>query len=165
MAATPKRSVGIRAGDIFEIPAPGGRRGYGQVIVSGTVFYVVVFRELFHDLPDLDELLKGEPLLAGWTLDALIYSGKWRIVGNRLPISGRVPFPSYKVRVRGVPHVRDFSGENYRLATSEDWELLENKTTVAPIRYQNALLSHHGFGEWRSDYEALTIEHARRRVR
>jgi hypothetical protein len=165
VAAARKRSVRIRAGDIFEIPAPDGRRGYGQVIVGGTVFYVVIFRELYHDPPDLDQLLKGELLLVGWTLDALIYHGKWKIVGNRSPISARVPFPSYIVRVKGVPHVRDFSGDTYRLATTEDWELLENKTTVAPIRYQNALLSHHGFGEWRSDYEALTIEHARRRVR
>lgn len=165
MAVARKRSVRIGAGDIFEILAPDGRRGYGQVIVGGSAFYVVIFRELYSELPDLDQLITGELLLVGWTLDALIFNGKWKIVGNRLPISARAPFPSYKVRVRGVPHVRDFSGENYRLATSEDWELLENKTTVAPVRYQNALLSHHGFGEWRSDYEALTIEHARRRVR
>ncbi|MGD9599155.1 MAG: Imm26 family immunity protein [Steroidobacteraceae bacterium] len=165
MAEARERSVGIREGDLFAIPAPDGRFGYGQVVVGVTVFYVAIFRDLYNEPPDLDQLVKGELLLVGWTLDALIYHGRWKIVGNRPPISARVPFPSYKVRVEGVPHVRNFSGQHYRLATNEDWELLENKTTVAPIRYQNALLAYHGFGEFRSDYEALTIEHARRRIR
>jgi hypothetical protein len=102
--------------------------------------------------------------LVGWTLDALIHHGEWRVVGHISPIAERVPFPSYKVRVKGVSYVHDFNEKYHRRATAEEWELLENKTTVAPIRYQNALLAHHGFGEWRSDYESLTVEHARRRV-
>jgi len=157
------RSLKIKTGDVFEIPAPDGRHGYGQVIVGGAVFYVVIFRELYDARSDLDDVLKGELLLVGWTLDALIYHGRWKVVGNR-PAIARVPFPNYKVRVKGVPHVHDFNGENYRLATEHDWELLNNKSTVSPIRYQKALLAHHGIGEWRSDYEALTVEHARRRV-
>lgn len=164
MAEGRKRSTRVRAGDIFEIVAPDRGRGYGQVIVAGTALYIVVFRKLYADPAVLDDVLNGELLLVGWTLDALIHHGEWKIVGNRLPISARVPFPSYKVRVRGVPHVHDFNGANYRLATAEDWELLDHKTTVAPIRYQNAFLAFHGLGDWRSDYEAITAEHARRRA-
>jgi len=158
------RSLKVKKGDIFEIPTSDGRYGYGQVIVGGTALYVSVFRELYNSAPNLDDVLKGEILLVGWTLDALIYHGRWKIVGNRSPVAARVPFPSYKVRVKGVPHVHDFNGENYRPATARDWELLNYKTTVSAIRYQNALLAHHGLGEWRSDYEELTVEHARRRV-
>jgi hypothetical protein len=68
------------------------------------------------------------------------------------------------VRVKGVPHIHDFNGENYRPATSSDWGLLDHKTTIAPIRYQNALLAHHHVAVWRRDYEKLTVEYARRRV-
>lgn len=159
-----RSSTTVRAGDIFEILAPDGRRGYGQVILAGSVIYVVVFRDLFVERPSLSALADEDLLLVGWTLDALIHHGEWKIVGHRPPIAARVPFPSYKVRVNGVPHVHDFHGKNYRTASGKDWDLLENKTTVAPIRYQNALLAHHGFGEWRNDYELLTVEHARRRV-
>ena len=158
------RSAKVKQGDIFEIPSPDGRHGYGQVIVGGTAFYVAILAELYQGQPDLDEVLKGSVLLVGWTLDALIYHGRWKIVGNRPPISARVPFPSYKVRVKGMPHVHDFNGENYRPATAHDWELLDNKTIVSAIRYQNALLAHHGLEKWRDDYEELTVEHARRRV-
>jgi hypothetical protein len=159
-----RRSTRIRAGDIFEIPAPDGRRGYGQVIVAGALLYVAIFRDLYAEPPRLSDLLEEDFLLVGWTLDALIHHGEWRIVGHVSPSAARVPFPSYKVRVKGVPQVHDFTEKYHRRATAEEWELLENKTTVAPIRYQNALLAHHGFGEWRSDYESLTVEHARRRV-
>jgi len=164
MAAARRRSVRISAGDIFEIPVPDGRSGYGQVIISGAPFYVVIFRELYAASPDLNDLLTGEILLVGWTLDSLIYHGKWKIVGNQSPISARVPFPSYKVRIAGLPHVHDFSGEKSRLATDQDWELFDYKTTVAPIRYQNALLAANGLGEWRNDYDELTVEHARDRA-
>lgn len=156
-------SIRINAADIFEMPLFDGRRGYGQVIVGGDVLYVVVFRDIYDDLPDLDELIKKDILLVGWTLDALIYHGRWRIVGNRQPLSARVPFPSYKVRVIGEPYAHDFGGGNYRSATAEDWELLDYKTTVAPIMYQRARFARHGVGEWTRDYEELTVEHARRR--
>lgn len=153
----------VNAGDIFEMPLPDGRRGYGQVIIGGDVLYVAVFRDIYDALPDLDELIKNDVLLVGWTLDALIYHDRWKIVGNRQPIAARVPFPSYKVRVSGEAYVHDFEGGNYRSATAEDWELLDYKKTVAPIRYQRALFAHHGVGDWTKDYEELTVEHARRR--
>lgn len=159
-----RRSSKVSEGDIFEIPIPDGRRGYGQVIVGGKVFYIAVFRGLHHVQPDLGELIQDDILLVGWTVDALIYHGEWKIVGNRPPTSPRVPFPSYKVLVNGRPCTHDFNGDNFRPATPRDLELLENKTTVAPIRYQNALLAFHGFGEWRSDYNELTAQHARHRV-
>jgi hypothetical protein len=154
----------VGKGDIFAIPAADGRSGYGQVIVGGITVYVAIFCNLHEITPDLDDLLKSGILLVGWTLDALIHHGEWKIVGSRSPISERVPFPNYKVRVKGVPHIHDFNGENYRPATSSDWGLLDHKTTIAPIRYQNALLAHHHVAVWRRDYEKLTVEYARRRV-
>lgn len=164
VATSRKRSVKTRAGDIFAMPAPNRQSGYGQIIVGGSVFYVAVFREIYDSPPDLDELLLSEILLAGWTLDALIYHGEWQVIGNRPPISDRVPFPTYKVRINGLPYIHEFTGKKRRPATPEYWELLDYKTTVAPIQYQNALLAHHGLGEWRDHYDEITIEHVRRRV-
>ena len=157
--------INVKVGDIFEIPILYGRRGFGQVIVAGDVLYVVIFENLYPDVPDLDQLIGSSLLFAGWTLDALLFHGRWRIVGNRPPDMQRVPFPSYKVLIDGKMHVYDFQSRDYRLATREDNEVLELKTTVAPIRYQNALIAHHGMAKWDPDYDKLTIEHAKRRVR
>lgn len=163
MGKVRRSSIRVNAGDIFEIRLPDGRNGYGQVIIASDVLYVVVFRDVYASLPDLDDLIKKDILLVGWTVDALIYHGEWKIIGNRQPISAPVPFPSYKVSLNGESYVHGFAGKNRRPATAEDWELLDYKTTVAPIRYQRALLAHHGVGEWTQDYEGLTVEHARRR--
>lgn len=164
MAAPRKMSVRIRSGDVFEVPAPDGRLGYGQVIKDGSVIYVVIFRDLYGSQPDLLDILESDPLLVGWTVDSLMYHGRWKVVGNKPPILDRVPFPSYKVRVDGVECVRDFAGDTHRAATPKEWELLDEKTTVAPIRYQNALFAHHGLGEWKPYYDDLTVEYARHRV-
>lgn len=164
---TSKRSskpVAVREGDVFEISAPDGKLGFGQVIVSGKILYVVFFEDLYSEVPDLDDLIKSKLLLVGWTVDALIFHGRWKIVGNRPPDSERVPFPSYKVLMRGKVHVHDFRGKELRLADPAELELLENKTTVAPIRYQKAFLAHHGFEKWEADYERLTVAYAQRRV-
>ena len=143
---------------------PTGKLGYGQVIVGGVEFYVVIFRQIFDSPPEFDELLQGDALFVGWTTDALIYHGNWKLVGNRQPISARIPFPTYKVRINGMPYIHDFDGENRRPALPEQWELLDYHTSHAPIRYQNALLAHHGLGEWKDYYDEITVEHARRRV-
>lgn len=156
---------GIKEGVVFEIPATDGCRGYGQVIVGGKVFYIAVFCDLYRDRPVLEKLLKDcNVLLVGWTVDALIYHGQWKVIGHSAPICARIPFPSYKVRINGQPCIHDFDGSHRRPASTAEWELLEHKTTVAPIRYQNALLAFHGIGEWKSEYEIITFEHVNRRV-
>ena len=154
----------VKMGDLFAIPVPDGRHGHGQVIIAGTPFYAVIFAGLYDRQPEFEELVGSDILLVGWTLNALLFHREWSVVGNRLPLFERIPFPSYKVLVDGTRQVHDFTGRSYRAATGKEWELLDNKTTVAPIRYQNALLAHHSFGKWSSDYEALTVDHARRRV-
>jgi hypothetical protein len=153
-----------RTGDLFEIPAPDGRRGYGQVVVEGRVLYIVVFADLYSEVVDLDEVIKSDVFLVGWTVDALIFHGRWKVAGNRPPVVDRVPFPSYKVTVNGRVYAHDFNGENYRLATARDAEILDNKTTIAPIVFQKAFLAHHSFGDWSRTYDQLTVQYAHRRV-
>jgi hypothetical protein len=162
---TRRKSIRIKAGDIFEIPAPDGRKGYGQVILSKTLQYIVVFGELYVSPPDVDELLKSDIFLVGWTSDALFFHDRWKVIANRAPLSDRVPFPSYKINVRGERYVHDFNDEGYRPATTEDWELLEFESSRSPIGYQDALLAHHGFGSWDSRDDKLTAAHVWRRVR
>jgi hypothetical protein len=149
-------AIKIGTGDFFEIPLSNGQFGYGQVVVEGKVFYVIIFRNIYTSRPPLEELQDGELLLVGWTVDALIYAGRWLIIGNRKPALTKVPFPSYKVVVAGKEHIHDFDGTNYRPAEASELEVVDYKTTVAPIRYQRALAAHHGLGEWQEEYSRLT---------
>lgn len=166
MTSSRKRpNVKVSEGDIFEMLLPDGGRGFGQIIVTGKLLYIVIFRELYDRVPDLDELIKTQILLVGWTVDALLFHGRWNVIGNRPVMAESVPFPSYKILVEGRMHVQDFEGRRLQPATPVEIELLENKTTVAPIRYQNAFLAWHGKGKWEPDYDRLTLQHVQRRVR
>lgn len=159
-----KRNMSPKVGDVFEIPAPEGTRGLGQVVRAGGNLYVIIFSELFGPNPPLATLASVDILLAAWTTDALFFHGRWPVIGNYPIVEGRIPFPSYLVTINGASVVEDFDGMKRRLATSEDLSLLQYRATVAPIRLQNAFLARHGFGKWDPAYDALTAEAAWKRV-
>jgi hypothetical protein len=60
--------------------------------------------------------------------------------------------------------VHDFQGEKFGPADARERELLESKTTVAPVRYQKAFLAHPEFENWNPKHERFAISHAQRRV-
>ena len=162
----PRKTKKVTAGDIFSLPTPDHRLGLGQVIVGGTVFYIAVFEGLFEAVPeDLATSLDRDILLVGWTTDALLHHNEWHLVGNAAPIIDRVLFPNYKVRVNGDPFVHDFSGKNYRPASSEDWEFFELKSTRAPIAFQSALHASCGLREWESRFDGITFSHVKRQAK
>jgi hypothetical protein len=127
--------------------------------------YTIIFRELFDDSPSVPELSGTSILFAAWTTDALFFHGRWAVMDNRAIAEDLVPFPSYLVIIDGKTVVERFDRASHRPATSNDVAALQYRTTVAPIRLQNALLAFHGFGEWDPEYRNLTTEAAWTRVR
>jgi hypothetical protein len=150
----------LKAGDLFRIPTPDGRYGVGQIARGGVVMWIVVFRDLFSELTTPQDLGACDLLLSAWTTDAFFFHGRWIVCGNSPVAEDRIPRPSYVVQQDGEFFVESFDGSELRPATQFDLNLLKYRFNVAPIRVQNALLAHHGFGVWDPDYEELTVETA-----
>ena len=157
-----KKRERIRPGDLFSIPLEAKGFGVCQVVITNGVMFVLIFKG---PLTALDEFqsrraLREDPVLVGWTVDALIYHGRWQRIGTAPIDWSRVPLPSYQVLIDGVPCVVDTDGRRSRPATEEEIAKLSHRTTVAPIRFENALRAIHGLEPWRPEYDELTREHA-----
>lgn len=147
----------LAAGDLFQIPAPDGRAGYGQIVIPGKMFYVAIFEGLFQSIPRCDELV-GTTLLVGWTNDALIHHKRWIVVGS-CPIPPSLPFPNYKVNVGNDMFVTDFTGKVLRKASDAEAKLLTFRGSVSPIVFQDSLLAHHGMSNFHL-LDELSVEQA-----
>ena len=159
-----RRRTVPREGDIFEFDVPEGRRGYGVVVVGGGVPYVIILRSLHGGRPSMAELRVDDIALVGWTMDALIHHGRWRIVYSGCPPRPDIPYPNYIVGLAGDLMVTDFRGKFLDRPRDGELGLLEYQSSRAPISYEKALLALHGFGEWRGDYDRLTADYVRRRA-
>lgn len=153
-----------RRRDVFELPTPDGRFGYGVVVEGGGCPYIVVLRGLYIHRPTLAQLGKDEIALVGWTMDSWFFHGRWEVIGKLNPDHFDVPYPNHVVGVEGEPHVTDYKGEILGPLSPSERELLDYKSSRSPIGFQNAFLALHGYGEWDSDDDKLTASYARQRV-
>ena len=133
----------VSEGDLFELPAPDGRKGYGQIVISGDLLYVVIFEGLFEQGPPSCEDFAKKILLIGWTTDALIYHDRWKMVGT-CPDLRNIPFPNYKVKIENDIFVTDFDGKPIRKATPVETDLLDFRGGYSPAVFQDCLFAHHG---------------------
>lgn len=150
----------LKTGDVFQMPTPDGRHGIGQIARGGVVMWIVVFRDLFTELPTPQDLGASDLLLSAWTTDAFFFHGRWIVFSNYPVEEERIPRPSYIVQQDGEFFVDSFDGSSLRPASQADLKLLKYRPNIAPIRMQDALLAHHGFGTWNPDYDELTVETA-----
>jgi uncharacterized protein DUF4259/immunity protein 26 of polymorphic toxin system len=159
----PKKRPRTKEGDVFVFDVDADRLAVGQVMwknVATFPLYVVFFKPLWprEAALSLPEVASSEILLVGATMDARIYHGMWRIVGNIKPDIGRVPMPFFKVYVGGRDIVEDFLGRKMRDATADDLRHYHNRTSRSPMIYEKAIRAYHLDG--RLPEYALTLAHA-----
>lgn len=153
----------LKIGDIFTIPISLDRAGFGQVIkmpVSSGVFIMAVFKQVYSDKnwPTLDEIIEDEVLFLGYTMDALLYHKYWKIIGNKVSNLNKIKLPYYKLGTPPDMQIVDYKGDRVRKATKREFEYLEYETSVAPIRYENALKAFYKLADWDEDYDELLYE-------
>lgn len=158
----------IRRGDVFTIGnVP--TLGLGQVLVDGNVIYVYVVDAVLHNIPDEREakssIIAARPILCGWTLDALVYHGDWKVIGNCEVLKANIPKPCYKVGVDGIVWIEDFTGKLLRPASEHEQQVLEFRTTIAPIRFENAYLHHINHTPPKDTEIKIHIDHINHRAR
>ena len=154
----------LKAGDVFEMTISDGRLGYGVIVIARKTLYVAILRDLYTERPHLSNLTSAPIALVGWTMDALIYHGRWSVAYHRYPDRHDIPYPNWKVEVSGVMQTTDFAGKILRPCTADEARLLDFRSSRSPIGFQNALEALHGLGTWRADYENLTPSYAFNRV-
>jgi hypothetical protein len=155
------KRVRLKRGDIYRFDLDEARYGLGQVVEPGGVFYTTVLRSpVPHDFV-IDQIDTTDILLCGWTMDALLFHGRWHIVGNSPVPDREIPKPCSKMRNGGKPWISDFRATLLRSATPQEWEQLDQHSSHAPIIYQNAFKAHHGAAPKEPYYDIIGIEHVR----
>lgn len=155
------KRIRLQRGDLYRFDLDDARYGLGQVIEPGEVFYTTILRNpVGHDF-DLEQVDTQDILLCGRTTDALLFHGRWHVIGG-LPVPDEaIPRPCWKVAVEGEPWIADFHGELMRAAMPFEWEHLDYQGSHSPIAYQEAFKAHHGLAAMKSHYAQIGIEHMR----
>jgi hypothetical protein len=128
--------------------------GYGQVLKSDILQYVIVFEPIFGQSSNLEDVVVSPILLSGWTADARFISGDWDVVGN-IPPPGNFVFPEYKIESSGRIWVTDNDGELLRLADAEEAARLCFGGSHSPIAFEKAFWAHHGRAPWEPRFERM----------
>jgi hypothetical protein len=155
-----RKRVNLRVGDLFEIPLPDGKFGYGIVVRQGGLSgggtpYIAIFRLAYDQRPSVAEITSDGVALQGWTTDALIYHDRWKVIERDAPVPA-IQFPNFKVESEGKFYVVDVEGDFIDLATPRELELLNHQFSSTAGIFQDAFEALHGFGEWKSHFDKLT---------
>lgn len=150
-----------KKGDVFLIPLDDDRVGLGQIVdVLRSELYVVVYDKAWDagNPPSPQKVFILTPLFASLTLDAKLYHGDWKIIGNVTDNLSAIKLPLSKVRISGKMHIESHDGSWRRPATAAEAEHLRFRKTVAPVRLEKALQAQHGIVEDHPAYDDLRYE-------
>lgn len=156
-------TVQLKKGDVFSIPVSESIFGMGQVVdVLPQELYLIVFDRTWkeNETTAVNELNGCEPFLASLSLDAKLWNGDWKVIGNYQENLGNIAIPLFKVRIGGDVFVESYDGGYRRMASTSETELLRNRKTVAPVRLEKALKAKLGIGDWHPAYDELTYDYA-----
>lgn len=147
----------LSTGDVFRFAKSAKEWGYGQILRTDIIQYIVIFEPVFQDNAILSDIAVSQLLLCGWTSDARFYSKDWEIVGNTP--TRAFSFPEYKVEISGRQWVTDVDGNTLRLATTREAKTLCFQSSHSPIAFEKAFKAHHGDLPWESRFEQLLCHH------
>src|SRR5688572_9736805 len=136
------KKLKLRVGDVFQIPISRELTGYRQTVVNGNVLYITVFEKAYRKEKKVNphDVVSGKIFLVGHTVDARMYYGMWKVIGNAPVPKDRIPFPCYKVDLgQDGLVVVDFDGNILHAASEKEQALLTFRTTRAPIGFEHAL--------------------------
>jgi hypothetical protein len=150
----------VRIGDVFTVPLDdaGETVGYGQIItktvMSDLTIACFAVSSSSAELVAPAEVVSHDIVLMGFTMDALIYHGVWKVIGNEPSVLDRVTMPLFKV----------LSGGRWEVVTVDDQlvdtfdsppEQFDNPWAQSPMVIQKALQSTFGFRAWEPYFDKL----------
>lgn len=144
----------LKSGDLLSFPVSESNSGYGQILHSDIIQYIVIFEPKLKRDISLDEVLSSLPLLQGWTMDARIWSGQWHLVGHARPI-WNIELFEFKLELEGRMWVTDLNGNRLRLATPDEVTKLKFHRSYSPIAFEKAFKAYHGLLPWEERFDSL----------
>lgn len=152
-----RKRVRLKEGDIFYFSDNEKRCGVGQIIVKEINEYILVFDKIIkEDDVHRVEIKDLTPIFGGWTSDARVNSGDWKIIGNS-PYRHPYEFPLFKVQIDDEYWVRDAFRNKLHVASSHEIETLNLPFSWSPIAYEKAFWAWHGEKDWEDRYEKTLI--------
>ncbi|MFM7350143.1 MAG: Imm26 family immunity protein [Erythrobacter sp.] len=160
-----RKNIELKCGDVFELALPDGRCGYGIVVNQGVLPdggtpYIAIFSTAYAEPPSVFEATQDKVALQGWTTDALIYRGEWKLIAHGAPIPA-IHFPNFKVTSDAKVWVVDVSGQPIDVATPQEIDVLDYQFSSTATIFKKAFEALHGFGEWKSHFDKLTPQYVR----
>lgn len=144
----------IYVGDVFRFGSTSSEQGFGQVLKSDILQYIIVFSPIYREDSNLEHVAMSPILLSGWTADARFLSGDWVRVGNIVP-PGNFVFSEYKVESSGRIRVTDNDGNHLRLANALEAACLYFGGSHSPIAFEKAFWAYHGRLPWEDRFDRM----------
>jgi hypothetical protein len=89
-----RKKIEPKRGDVFEIPLPDGRRGYGQVLDATMSGFFAIASD---DRLPIEEVVASPVAFRIWCMSDCIRKGIWPIIGNLpLPPAMREPLKLFR---------------------------------------------------------------------
>ncbi|WP_306353666.1 Imm26 family immunity protein [Flavobacterium sp. '19STA2R22 D10 B1'] len=144
----------LKIGDIFTIPLSEKEVGFGQIVCfpnSKNAFIMCVFdiKQSKETPIEIQKICNTPLLFLGYSTDAKLYHKHWEIIGNSIKNIDSITMPYFRL---GTPpkdiYLINYKGDRLKSINIKEFDMLDYETNYAPIRYENALKAHFGFGEW-----------------
>ena len=144
-----------KAGLILAVPIDKDRWGLGLVAAKRqSELLVFMYDAVIEGATAPEDLSSRTPLLGSSSLDAKIWHGDWKILGQTEEKFDDFQ-PIYKIETIDGWVAESFD-MNLRLPIDERTaKKLRFRKCVAPIRLERALKAHFGFGEWKPAHDDL----------
>lgn len=154
----------IKEGDLVSIPATSKTYCVGQVAaIAETSFLIATFIPHFMvngRLPKLEDIDFSSPVFLVETMDEYVESGRWKVLGGRMPLE--FPIPAFKVQV-GFDvdfYIQNFRGEIGRKASQAEVDRLRTHTSFSPSLVEDAIRAERQLGEWNKIYDRMRADPA-----
>ena len=137
------------------IPLADGVFSCAQVLVKRKILYLAVFSKLHDEFPRMPECAADTVALVGWSMDAQIYHGIWKILGNIPVIRQDLMRKTYLVLYDGKESVEHFDGELLRPASIDETRTLHRRTSYSPALLEKVIRAFHRIERWDPDFDDL----------
>jgi hypothetical protein len=157
--------IKVKTGDVFLVPVDQTTSVGGFVISnSNGELYVAVFHERMETADaartNPKTIINGKPMMLALTLDAKLWNGDWKIIGNETGANTEFPQPAFKMQHKGKIYLESRDMKLRRPASANEEQILNYRTVSSPAVVESAAKAKFGIGQWNKYFDPLLADYA-----